>query len=108
MCHNTLSWYSYSGRGFTEGDSSSVWLDDDGNATSVLWGGPSCASGTARITATLVKESSSTTTTFKVRPPVRTKEGITGVPATEVEDSTHSGAVFVFEIEFPRCTPIAR
>ncbi len=100
LCRHTLSWYSDSS-GSGRGTSFDVTLDDDGNATAVVWGGPSCATGTAEITADLVRESSTASTFFTVIAPKTTKTGITPVPASEVEDATYSGAAFVFQVEFP-------
>lgn len=54
-CHGTLSWYSATatGPGTGTGESIHVVLDNDGNATAVVWGGPSCAATRDLITADL-------------------------------------------------------
>lgn len=103
LCRNTLSWYtdSTSSSGtYGRGESFDVYLDDDGNATAVLWGGPSCATGRALITAELVSASYTARASFTIRAPVSTSKGITAAPASEVEDATFSGAAVVFNIEF--------
>lgn len=106
LCHGTLSWYSDSttatGGGWGTGETFDVYLDDDGNANAVVWGGPSCAAGKALITADLTVAPFTTAKThFTVLPPTSTKQSITAVPASEVEDATYSGVVTVFNIEFP-------
>jgi hypothetical protein len=57
-CHGTLSWYSATATegtapGTGTGETFNVYLDDDGNATAVVWGGPSCAATRDLITADL-------------------------------------------------------
>jgi hypothetical protein len=101
LCNGTLSWETSGGlAGF--GDSFDVRLDDDGNATAVVWGGPSCAAGRALISADLTVAPFTTATThFMIEPPATTPPGITAVPSTEHEDATYSDAATVLNIEFP-------
>lgn len=71
-CHDTLGWAAppqlYPGV-FT-GPQFFVQLDDAGNATAVLWAGPSCAAGESLISAHLVEAPYTTVTTaFTVLPP---------------------------------------
>ncbi|MBO0883193.1 MAG: hypothetical protein J2P17_23230 [Mycobacterium sp.] len=106
LCHNTLSWYSDStsalGGGWGTGETFDVYLDDDGNATAVVWGGPSCAAGTALITADLTVAPFTTARThFVIKPPQTTTRGIYPRPLSEVEDATWSGVDTVLNIEFP-------
>ena len=100
-CHDTLSWYSPSS-GTGTGESFDVILDNDGNATATVWGGPSCAAGTSLITASLdVPPFTTVTTTFTVLAPRNTTPGVTAHPSTEVEDATTSSVATVIQVEFP-------
>ena len=79
-----------------------VILDDDGNATAVVFGGPSCAAGTARIFASLNAPPFPTvSTTFTILPPQNTPPGVTANPRTEVEDDIFSSVATVVQVEFP-------
>jgi len=79
-----------------------VTLDNDGNATAALFGGPSCASGKAQILASLNAPPFTTaSTTFTVLPPRNTKHGVTANPSTEVEDAVFSSVATVIQVEFP-------
>src|SRR2546430_13682114 len=44
-CQQKLSWSAPFPLNFVEGPTFTVTLDNDGNATAALWGGPSCAAG---------------------------------------------------------------
>lgn len=62
-CQGTLSWYSATATAGTApgtgtGPEFVVTLDNDGNATAVVWGGPSCAATKDLITADLITTSS--------------------------------------------------
>jgi len=101
-CHGTLSWSSPYPYAPVTGNSFTVTLDNDGNATAVVWGGPSCAPSTDLITATLnVAPYTTASTTFRVRPPANTPPGVTANPRSQVEDSVWSSAATVIQVEFP-------
>jgi hypothetical protein len=79
-----------------------VTLDNDGNATAVVFGGPSCAPATARIFASLNAPPFPTvSTTFTVLPPNNTPPGVTASPRSEVEDAVFSSVATVVQVEFP-------
>jgi hypothetical protein len=100
-CHDTLSWVQ-PGVGQSTGSQFTVYLDDDGNANVVVWGGPSCAATTYTIYASMDSPPRFTaSTTFRVRPPQNTPHGVYAVPASQVEDSTYSDVVTVVEVEYP-------
>ena len=52
-CRDHLSWYGADERPLGKGDSSTVKLDDDGNAFAVALAGPHCAPGKSLVTADL-------------------------------------------------------
>jgi hypothetical protein len=107
QCHGTLSWYSPTATGGTApgtgtGESFNVILDNDGNATAVVWGGPSCAAGTHAICASLNTAPFPTVCkNFTILPPRNTAAGVKAIPSTEVEDSTTSSVDTVVYAEFP-------
>ena len=85
------------------GPSFSVKLDGDGNATAVLWGGPSCAPGESLVSAHLEGPPYTTfTTDFMILPPAPSKPGVTAMPSSEIEDSVFSSVATIVEVEFPR------
>jgi hypothetical protein len=106
-CHGTLSWYSATATEGSEpgtgtGEDFDVVLDDDGNATAVVWGGPSCAASSDLITADLqVAPYTTAKTTVKVAPPKTTQTRLSAYPAREVEDATTSSVATIFYAEFP-------
>jgi hypothetical protein len=106
-CHNTLSWYSPTGTegtspGTGTGESFDVYLDDDGNATAVVWGGPSCAATYDLITADLTVAPYTTVKTHvKILAPVTTATSLHVYPQMEVEDSTTSSVDAIFYAEYP-------
>lgn len=101
-CQGTLQWYSPSNPAGAQGESFEVRLDDDGNATAVVWGGPSCAAARALITADLtVAPFTTATVKVKIAPPVTTRKGLFAIPAREVEDATTSSVATIFYAEFP-------
>jgi len=101
-CQSRLSWSSPFPLAFVEGSSFTVTLDNDGNATAVVWGGPSCAAGTVLITASLNAPPFTTVRThFTIRPPQNTSPGVTAHPSTEVEDAVFSSVATVIQVEFP-------
>ncbi|HTQ69397.1 MAG TPA: hypothetical protein VMI13_11965 [Solirubrobacteraceae bacterium] len=84
------------------GPSTTVTLDNDGNATAVVFGGPSCAAGESLIAAHLqVAPFSTATTAFTVLPPRPTEPGVFATPAAKVEDETTSSVATIIQVEFP-------
>jgi hypothetical protein len=116
-CKNRLSWsstYEYEleegddgpgfikGPAFGTGPSFEVTLDNAGNATAVVWGGPSCAPGESLISAHLVEAPYVTVTTpFTVLPPRDTTPGVSALPESQVEDSIFSTVATIVQVEFP-------
>jgi hypothetical protein len=106
-CHGTLSWYSATATegtapGTGVGETFNVVLDDDGNATAVVWGGPSCAATRDLITADLTVAPYTTVKTHvTIEAPVTTPTSLHAYPAQEVEDATTSSVATIFYAEFP-------
>jgi hypothetical protein len=106
-CHGTLSWYSPTGSDGTApgegtGESFNVYLDNDGNATAVVWGGPSCAASYDLVTADLTVAPYTTVKTHvKILPPVTTTTSLHVYPYAEVEDATTSSVDAIFYAEYP-------
>jgi hypothetical protein len=104
-CDDKLNWATYFA-GVIGPSISKVKLDDDGNATVVVWGGPSCASGESLVSAHLEEAPYTTVTTgFTVLAPKVTTPGVTAlVPnlsSSQVEDDTYSGVTTIVQVEFP-------
>jgi len=90
------------GNGFSTGPSFSVELDNDGNATAIVLGGPSCAAGESLIAAHLESAPFTTVTTgFTVLPPRPTPPGVFVTPENKVEDETTSSVATIVQVEFP-------
>jgi len=91
-CSTVLYYSSASGTISEElGNSATVVLDDDGNATVEL-AGYNCAPGSSVFEADLVKAPYYTaTTTLVANPPVPTAAGVTGYPNPEVETGDTNG-----------------
>jgi hypothetical protein len=106
-CDQSLSWDSdpflnEEGETWSEGSTTYAYLDDDGNATAVAWGGPSCAPSKVDIYASLDAPPYYTAmTTFTIRAPHSTKHGVFVTPAKYVEDATYSSAATIIQVEFP-------
>jgi hypothetical protein len=101
-CKGGLSWSAPFPYAPVPGPSFSVKLDGDGNATAVLWGGPSCAPGESLVSAHLEAPPYTTfTTDFMILPPAPSKPGVTAMPSSEVEDSVFSSVATIVEVEFP-------
>jgi hypothetical protein len=106
-CHGTLSWYSAtatggSGPGTGTGESFTVVLDNDGNATAVVWGGPSCAATTDLVTADLTVAPYTTVRTHvQILAPRQTSPSLHVYPIKEVEDASTSSVAAIFYAEFP-------
>jgi hypothetical protein len=85
----------------TTGPSTTVELDNDGNATVVLFGGPSCAAASTLLAAHLdVAPYTTTVTAFEVLPPRPTPEGVTASPAGKIEGEVNSDVATIVQVEF--------
>jgi len=101
-CQHHLSWslpYPYKPQ---TGSSFPVTLDNDGNATAVIWGGPSCAAGESLISAHMEQAPYLTVTTpFVVLAPRTTPPGVYALPSEEVENEETSSVATIVHVEFP-------
>ena len=101
-CQHHLSWslpYPYSPQ---SGSGFSVTLDNDGNATAVIWGGPGCAAGESLIAAHMEQAPFLTVTTpFVVQPPRPSPPGVYTLPKEEVENEETSSVATIVHVEFP-------
>ena len=85
-----------------EGRGVTVGLDADGNATVALVAGPHCAVGDTVISGhTEGPEFESFSASFATLAPRQTPEGVTALPAKQVEDAGSSSAATIIEGEFP-------
>jgi hypothetical protein len=101
-CDQRLSWTEPSEWDPTTGPNTTVTLDNDGNATAVVFGGPSCAAGQSLIAAHLdVAPFSTAVTTFTVLPPQPSEPGVFATPATKVEGEVNSDVATIIQVEFP-------
>ena len=108
-CDKSLYWRTPYGHdqganqwGFVEGSSFSVELDNDGNATAIVIGGPSCAAGESLIAAHLEAAPFTTVTTgFTVLPPRPTEPGVFATPESKVEGEVASDVATIVQVEFP-------
>ncbi len=106
-CNDKLSWSAISNGAdpynTVEGPSiGNVKLDDDGNATIAVWGGPSCAAGESLVSAHLEEAPGETvTTSFTVLPPKPTTPGVSALPASQVEVGDYSNSATIVQVEFP-------
>ena len=90
-CDQKLHWRTPTGNepgadqwGSSTGRAVETTLDNDGNATVVVLGGPSCAAGESLIAAHLTEAPYSTVTTvFTVLPPRPTTPGVFATPSTQ-------------------------
>ena len=90
----------------TPGPSTTVTLDNDGNATAVAFGGPSCAAGESLIAAHLDAAPFTTAVTaFNVLPPRPTEPGVKATPAKKVEGETDSDVRPSSRSSSRRCSP---
>jgi len=102
-CAGTLTWMSTPGNppGTAAGPEIDVPLDNDGEATVVAFGGPSCAAGRSIISAHLtVPPFTTANTTFKIIAPQDTPRGVRALPSSQVEDSVNSSAATIVYAEF--------
>jgi hypothetical protein len=102
-CQGGLSWYSATTTiASGSGANFDVRLDDDGNATVIVLGGPSCAASSDLIEADLtVAPYTTATTRVQISPPHDTRPGVWAFPASEVEDAVTSSVATIFYVEFP-------
>ena len=101
-CGGHLTWSAPYPYDPASGASFSTQLDDAGNATAVLWAGPSCASGESLISVHLVEAPYTTSTTsFMVLPPAGAPPGGTATPAGEIENATYGSVGTIVQVEFP-------
>ncbi len=102
-CQGLLRWYSATTTTASgNGQTFDLTLDDDGNATAVVLGGPSCAASWDLIEADLtVAPYTTATTQVQIAPPVSTQPGVRAFPASEVEVATTSSVATIFYVEFP-------
>jgi hypothetical protein len=101
-CAGHLSWYPTPGNGTkAAGASFVVRLDNDGEATAVAFGGPSCAAGTSIISAHLnVPPFATVDAKYTIVPPQNTPRGVKALPEKQVEDSVNSSAATIVYAEF--------
>jgi hypothetical protein len=107
-CDDSLSWSAIGNQEdpyapVTGSSISKVRLDDDGNATIAVWGGPSCASTTESLISAHLEEApyETFTATFSVGAPHTTTPGVWVLPESQVEDDTFSNAATIVQVEFP-------
>jgi hypothetical protein len=101
-CDQKLYWRTPHEPGFSTGPSFSVELDNDGNATAIVIGGPSCAAGESLIAAHLESAPFTTATTgFTVLPPRPTEPGVFATPESKVEGEVFSDVATIVQVEFP-------
>ncbi len=104
-CAGNLSWANTPGNGgmslFTEGPTVDATLDNDGEATVVAFGGPSCAAGSSDISAHLNAPPFATVTArYRIIAPQDTPRGVFALPSSQVEDSVNSSAATIVYAEF--------
>jgi len=102
-CQGQLRWYaSTSTAAVASSKDFEIQLDDDGNATAIVLGGPSCAASWDLIEADLtVAPYTTATTRVHIAPPVSTQPDVFAFPASQVEDSITSSVATIFAVEFP-------
>jgi hypothetical protein len=102
-CDKRLYWKGPYGYPWSSSQSNyEVTLDNDGNATVAVMGGPSCAAGESLIAAHLTEAPFTTVTTgFTVLPPRPTVPGVYVTPSREVEGENYSDVATIVQVEFP-------
>jgi hypothetical protein len=108
-CAKNLSWTAignneepYQPTGPQSPGISGVQLDDDGNATVVAWGGPSCATGESMVSVHMEDAPYETfATSFTVTAPKPTPPGVWALPSSQVEVGDWSSFATIIEVEFP-------
>jgi hypothetical protein len=102
-CGGGLSWIATPGNGVgpAPGPSTTVRLDNDGEATVVAFAGPSCAAGSSDISAHLnVPPFATVTARYRILAPQDTPRGVFALPSSEVEDSVNSSVATIVYAEF--------
>ena len=106
-CRGTLSWAATPAiigglPVFVRGPSIDATLDNDGEATVVAFGGPSCAAGPSIVSAHLdVPPFATVSTNYRILAPRDTPPGVKARPSSEVEDSVTSSVATIVYAEFP-------
>jgi len=101
-CGKKMSWTPTDEFLATEGPSTEATLDDDGNATVVLFAGPGCKPGESQIAVDEIEYPNETyTAPFTVTPPEETEEGVFAMPSHQVEDDITSSVGTIIQVEFP-------
>ena len=102
-CQGQLRWYNPTTTAVVAGgEDFDVQLDDDGNATAIVLGGPSCAASLDLIEADLtVAPYTTVITQVQIAPPRDTRPGVFALPAQQVEDDITSSVATIFYVEFP-------
>jgi hypothetical protein len=102
-CGGLITWYVASPFGEVANTRDvKLTLDADGNATVSLIAGPGCQAGESLISAHMDNPPfESFTTSFSVLPPGETPEGVSALPAAQVEDAQTSAVATIVQAEFP-------
>jgi hypothetical protein len=101
QCSGHLSWslpYPYAP---STGPSFNVYLDDNGNATAAVWGGPGCVPGESLVSAHLQAAPFTTvTTTFSVLSPRESSSGVRVLPGSQVEDDRYGSVATIVDMSY--------
>jgi hypothetical protein len=102
-CQGQLRWYNPTTTAVVAGSEDyTIQLDDDGNATAIVLGGPSCAASLDLIEADLtVAPFTTATTQVQIAAPTDTQPSVSALPASAVEDAITSSVATIFYVEFP-------
>jgi len=101
-CNGDISWYIPNPYAVETGRGVKLKVDADGNATVALIAGPQCQAGDSLVAVhELNQPFESVTTSYSVLPPATTPEGVTALPATQIEDAESSAVATIIEAEFP-------
>jgi hypothetical protein len=101
-CNQDISWYIPNPYAVEYGKGVKLKVDADGNATVALVAGPSCQAGNSLVAVHEENQPyESVTTSYSVEPPNTTPEGVTALPATQIEDAESSAVATIIEAEFP-------
>jgi len=102
-CQGQLRWYNPTTTAVVaDSEDFEIQLDDDGNATAIVLGGPSCAASWDLIEADLtVAPYTTVTTQAQITAPTDTRPGVFAFPARAVEDAITSSVATIFYVEFP-------
>ncbi len=101
-CGKHMSWSPTNEFTPTDGAATEAKLDDDGNATVVLWAGPGCKPGESQVMVDEIEYPNETyMTPFAVLPPDETVEGVHAMPESKVEDDVSSSVATIIQVEYP-------